>query len=283
MKKIYFDNNIVIKLANKDCSLLSESIEYLNKNKALIVFSPAHIEEIANGGSKHGHDSKVIQKKLEFLDKLTKSTALLPFKIDEINQKSDNGVYISSESTFATFKRVVTHYENNKFAESNQKEMLEFAEEVQKNTATSPIQINNKDMKIELEKNRSNFFREIIRIYREEKIFYSYAVKNIIPMCPPRTDQLNFVHLKYFYPLHEIMIELAMRFLEKSRFYPDSSKNNISNLHDVTHTIYAAYCDVFVTDDKKLSQKASVVYEWYGVKTLVLSSKDYIEWVKDNI
>ena len=56
-----------------------------------------------------------------------------------------------------------------------------------------------------------------------------------------------------------------------------------SNLHDVIHTIYAAHCEVFVTDDKKLRQKALVVYEWYGVKTLVLSSKDYIEWLKDNI
>lgn len=283
MKKIYFDNNVIIKLANRDSIPLSKSVEALNRKKAIILFSPAHIEEIANIGTKYGHSIEVIQEKLDFLHKLTNSTALLPFKIDGIDQQRVNGVYISSESTVGTFKRVIDNYEVNEEAEFNQKEMLKSAEDIQKTTKISPIQVNNKDMKIDLENNRTAFYNGMIRNYREEEKFRCYAIGGIIPIRPPKIDQLNFKYLKDFYPLHEVMIELSMQFLEKSRFYPDSSKNNIPNLHDVTHTIYAAYCEVFVTDDKKLYQKASVIYKWYGVNTQVFSSKEFIEWAQGNI
>lgn len=99
-------------------------------------------------------------------------------------------------------------------------------------------------------------------------------MKNYIPIYPPKLQDIRFNFLRNYFPLHEALVEKIFEFLEKIRFYSEKSKDYISSLHDVTHAIYASYCDIFVTNDKRLKKKTEVIFTWLGVDTCVLNKKE---------
>lgn len=52
-----------------------------------------------------------------------------------------------------------------------------------------------------------------------------------------------------------------------------NSKSNYARLWDATHSFYSSYFDYFISNDKRTRNKAKVVFEIYGAKTKVISSK----------
>ncbi|EPR73393.1 hypothetical protein ADIWIN_1423 [Winogradskyella psychrotolerans RS-3] len=52
-----------------------------------------------------------------------------------------------------------------------------------------------------------------------------------------------------------------------------NSKSNYARLWDASHSFYSSYFDYFISDDKRTRNKAKVVFEIYGAKTKVISSK----------
>ena len=76
-------------------------------------------------------------------------------------------------------------------------------------------------------------------------------------------------------------MEKLLEFLEVRRFFPDDPKNSINSLHDTTHAIYGAYCDIFVTNDKKLKQKTSAAYQWLGINTKIFNSNEFIQYLSE--
>lgn len=99
-----------------------------------------------------------------------------------------------------------------------------------------------------------------------------------LPPEPPTCNNINFEFLGKYFPLHEMTIEKVFEFLEIIRYYPDKSTQFLSGLHDTTHAIYAAYCDIFITNDKKLRQKTKATYDWLGIKTSVFTPDEFIEY-----
>lgn len=77
MKKIYFDNNIIIDIKNLRNKSLQEKVEKINKKEYQIVFSPAHVEEIAAIVKHYRQDEKNAEDKLSFLAQITDSTVLM--------------------------------------------------------------------------------------------------------------------------------------------------------------------------------------------------------------
>ena len=58
--------------------------------------------------------------------------------------------------------------------------------------------------------------------------------------------------------------------------YKSDKKSIIPNIvTDAFHAYYAAHCDVFLSEDKRLKNKASVVYKEFGIKTLIFSEKEF--------
>ena len=56
-----------------------------------------------------------------------------------------------------------------------------------------------------------------------------------------------------------------------------TKKFNFDSLHtDGLHAYYGSFCDYLVTDDKGLQVKANIVYQLFGFRTKVLSTKDFI-------
>lgn len=56
--------------------------------------------------------------------------------------------------------------------------------------------------------------------------------------------------------------------------------NNATNIvADAMHAYYAAYCDYFVTDDKRLAEKAAVLYNEFHINVPIISSREISETI----
>lgn len=62
---------------------------------------------------------------------------------------------------------------------------------------------------------------------------------------------------------------------------PTDNMQNIQN--DAEHSFYSAYCDYFVSTDKKLIIKTKVLFNEFNIPTTVISPKELIETVKNKI
>ncbi|UHG92952.1 hypothetical protein [Spirosoma oryzicola] len=61
-----------------------------------------------------------------------------------------------------------------------------------------------------------------------------------------------------------------------------SDKNKYSNLfNDALHCYYAAYCDVFITNDKKTAKKSKAVYESEGIITQIYSLDEFTSLLQE--
>lgn len=50
----------------------------------------------------------------------------------------------------------------------------------------------------------------------------------------------------------------------------------VSRMYDASHAYYAQLCDYFVTNDKRLSYKARAVYAFIGIKTNVITPREFV-------
>ena len=281
MKYIYFDHNVIIDLKNKRNPFIAEAVEKLDKKRYQILISPAHIEEVAALKMHHGNSDDTANLFLDFLAKLTNSKCLLPFKRSDTPQVKKYGVFLSEENPIVTYARVIKSYDKNIIAENHQKEKIANGEIFEKENNISSKETNNINIQNEISKFKPNLHQIIINNYMGLK--YSGLMDSYISPDIPGCDQINFAFLGKFFPLHEMTMEKIFEFLEVRRYFPDKSTQFLSGLHDTTHAIYASYCDVFVTNDKKLRNKTTAAYTWLGINTLILSPPEFIEWLsRDN-
>ena len=54
-------------------------------------------------------------------------------------------------------------------------------------------------------------------------------------------------------------------------------ERNVNRFYDALHAYYAQYCDILVTDDRRMSIKAQAVYNYLGISTGVVSSCEYLK------
>jgi rRNA-processing protein FCF1 len=276
MKKIYFDNNIIIDIKNLRNKALQEKVEQINKKEYQIVFSPAHIEEIAAIVKHYGQDDKNAKDKLSFLAQLTDSTALLPFPRNKSRLIQHDGIFIYKEHPKKTYSRVIDQYKNNAIAEHHQKEKLKHGEDFEAEHGISSKETNNIDIIREIDFFKPRLHQIIIDNYH---LLRNFELGRFLPDSCPGCDDLNFAYTKNYFTIHEAIMEKLLEFLEVRRFFPDNPKNSINSLHDTTHAIYGAYCDIFVTNDKKLKQKTSAAYQWLGINTNIFNSNEFIEYL----
>lgn len=63
----------------------------------------------------------------------------------------------------------------------------------------------------------------------------------------------------------------------------DNKSSTLNIVADGFHAFYAAHCDILVSEDKRFRDKATVIYEETGVKTLIFSEKDFCSNIDDLI
>ena len=133
-KKLYLDFNILIYLKDNEDIELINSIDNLKEKGYLIIFSPAHIEEIAVSEKRDNQPKETINKDLNFISKLTDNNSLRPI--------TRNNCILFKESPYECYQRVVKDYSRNDYAELIEKVVLEDAH---MNPISEPKEMNNKN------------------------------------------------------------------------------------------------------------------------------------------
>lgn len=67
-------------------------------------------------------------------------------------------------------------------------------------------------------------------------------------------------------------------------FRPEKKDKRYMNIDaDASHVFYAGHCDVFVSADKKLRDKAKAVYSKYNYQTRVISPKEFEDFIEKEL
>lgn len=75
-------------------------------------------------------------------------------------------------------------------------------------------------------------------------------------------------------------ISTIFNLLDFIGFWKDkkTEKSNLARLYDSSHTYFASYCDIFVSNDKRARNKAKVAYLFNKINTKVLSLDEYLAY-----
>lgn len=245
---VYLDHNIM-------CDYFSRNeINIINKVKSLkkkvnFPYSPAHLEEVAN-------INKSDLPKIEIKE-------LILQNINGIAHISGFYEYLPSEKIISKledprhcFMRVIKDYDQTTtYAEYLHEELFKERFEV-----------------------RENYIIANIRNINPFELFENVNVKKaLLAFC--KNDHSEIKKLKKHNCLHGKLtysIENLVCFLELIGFYSDRLNQHRSNLHDISHLIYASKADYFVSGDRKTRCKAKAVYGFLNIETKVIDKDEFI-------
>lgn len=268
MKKlIYLDNNVLIHIKNNKKTDFAKRMFTLKEDEYIKVYGPAHLEELAGSQIVYNTDKKTIENDLQFIKKFTNCNELLPSQLSIFKGvKYASKLQLVKEHPKVCYERVVEQFDKNKEAEFIEQRVMNDAHE---NSIGEPREVNNK--KIEELFNKEHK-KDIIKELLKAELIEESTVK----------DALNwkFDDIRNKFYLVESYINLAANLIEKIGYYREDNEIEVvrSRLHDVTHMIYAAYCDVFICNDKKLRNKTKAIYSLLNIKTDVYSIKEYMSY-----
>lgn len=110
--------------------------------------------------------------------------------------------------------------------------------------------------------------------YRQ--ISYLYGINQAVHICNINNNGFElksgcYSELENNYSLLECVIEFLHNILGECGYNRDKKlRTSISGIHDVQHSIYATYCDYFISEDKTFSKRTNAIYTYLGVKTKVI-------------
>ncbi len=253
MKTLYLDFNVISYLRSGNHPELTRHFDEVSKRQK-VVFSPAHLEDIAVAAKRENTDPAITTAEIEFLEKIAGKNALRPLTHDKLVN--------FSETPQECYKRVIDNYALNDLAEAIDAAVLLDAVNY---PAGSPRHVNNIPPEDVL---KHIIYRELIALALfRNGIIEKNECENVL--------RWQFEDIKNRFSLVQSYINISANLLEKIGFYREDKDRARSRLHDVSHIIYAAYCDIFVSADRKLVKKAKAIYSLLGVSTLVLTDKEF--------
>lgn len=260
MKKLYLDTNVFSCLRpgsnSRIPALEAETIIELFENRYIIAFSPAHLEDIAASAIRDGTRCEIIRDEIRFLTKIAKNHSLRPTCPEKLEVFYD-------EEPIECYRRVISEYYKNDIAEENEEKMLKDAN---LNPLSSPKQMNNIDAE-EILQNRKYRRHISAEMLRRKLLKDEYEMIRSLSWC--------FNDIKDRFYILESYVELASNLLEKIGFHREKCEKYRSRFYDVSHIIYASYCDAFMSADKKLVKKARAIYSMLCVPANVILFSDF--------
>lgn len=111
------------------------------------------------------------------------------------------------------------------------------------------------------------------RLFEEDNIskaFDAYLQTHSISVAAiPRAESVMESHA-----LRERVVELTMTFLQKIGYRADPFSQYRSQMHDITHAIYGAAADVFVTGDDRFLHRLRATYAFLKLRTRLFAAND---------
>lgn len=264
-KIIYLDHNMINHIQNNQKEFGDIGIS-LRKSIYQYVYSPAHLEDLMHGKI----CNEYITDYLRILSDITDDIEIRRLYVD-------GAPYYCREYPGICLSRVQGNNEElielSRLVETIDAMLLEEGRYVRNN-----IQDNNmKPGMISALRFDEIFNKDYV--YQKIKSFvwekYKYDTDKWRDIFQEK-ENMRFVNV-------ELIVEVLMKSLQYIGYHSDKVKfddnNNVikghSATHDISHVIYAAYADFFVTKDKKLIDKAKAVYSYLGIDTIVLNLDEY--------
>ena len=105
----------------------------------------------------------------------------------------------------------------------------------------------------------------------------------------PNHNLNSLMSMSYSHPSLSQLIDAELRFksmcmiLDLFGFRPEKKDKSLMNIDtDATHMFYGMLCDIFVTADKKLANKAKAVYQKYNCQTKILHPEELEAFIIDS-
>lgn len=253
MKKIiYYDYNVFLRWKDGDNAELTLITSRLRTDDIILLYSPAHVEEIACIARVDKNDDetadKYVNEHLKALSCFSKNWEIVPDPSGKI------GSSIIQESPFDCWEnRVVKGYDLNHILEPLRLEK-------KKNLPTSIIG----------KKKISNILATSIA----EPLIEKHLGKMNLTMADIPVGELHKnrdLCLNIVSAMFDVLAELG--------YNREPCEKNRSEMLDICHSIYAAQCDFFITGDKKFREKVGEIYRFLSVPTQVMSINEWIEFV----
>ncbi|MBV4450951.1 hypothetical protein KM792_15050, partial [Clostridium tyrobutyricum] len=134
-----------------------------------------------------------------------------------------------------------------------------------------------------------NKFPQYINKYKEItfiQVANLYGIEQARSICNLNYGgfQLNkncYYKLKNNYSLLECVIEFLHNLLGECGYNRDKKeRTSISGIHDVQHSIYATYCNYFISEDKTFSKRTNAIYTYLGVGTQVIDICEFMKIIQ---
>lgn len=241
---LYFDNNTYIYL--KKCIPLKKiNSEYQ------FVYSPAHLEELANSIRQKDfkYDSN-IEKDLKYLSDLTNNVEFLP--------NFQEGIIIGSECPNRPLERVIKDFDGTILSEQMEQDFLENRELIREELS---LKIKGSNIIGILMSSKAEKLLEKEMWYIDYK---NFSEKTLFWEKYKNNHNFLFTSLPYIVNVVELLDN-----------NPEPSRKYRSHLHDTTHMIYATKSDIFVTNDSRLNNKVKEIFNFLGVETKVLNHEEF--------
>ncbi len=248
---VYFDTNIYAYIENGSLSV-RQIEDSIGVRFSKIFYSASHIQESIEikGISKEERENR-INKRLHTISELSESNYLY--------EDLENNVFKLIENPFSVLKTITEVV----YGQEMMKGFANFISEEQKESLRNLLCI---------EPSRMNNYSPTEVIQQFNKKLHQTG------------QEFTFLSLmEYgmsFHPNSETFglsnkIAGIFELLDMFGYWKDkyTDKSNYARLWDSSHTSFAAFCDYFISDDKRTRNKAKVVYDIYNIGTKVLSSK----------
>ncbi|SAL82225.1 hypothetical protein AWB68_06431 [Caballeronia choica] len=259
--KIYLDYNLFAYMYDETRLDLNAKVRALS-DRHMFPYSPAHMEEIAtavmNAPTIETMDRlEAAMRKIDSVSQISRNVELFPV--------SSGPMVLKEEQPLACFRRVVLHYDKNPIVEENEEQILAFFK-----VGDPHGKLANKVSNLADDFLLNSDHGRDLQLKLLLDIDFSFRCKS------HGVKDFTWPEISGHFPVLERAIELAMNFLEQSRYRPEHISKSRSRMHDVTHCIYATGCDQFVTHDKRLNDKVRAVYRYFGVPTRVLTLEEFV-------
>jgi hypothetical protein len=244
-KLLYLDHNVAIDVLKRRRPEVAAAVKQFRGLGGRVVYSPAHIEEIANIYRTDATDADCdvyIQDHLKFFADLTDCWEFLP---------SQSGpVIFRQEHPSVCFTRVIDQYELTYISEGNESALRE---NLPPSSSPPPP---------------ADVFEnpEVLRIFRSRLAFRGYRDLEI-----PYGSKL-----RESYATTSAIVEICFRSMRDAGFGREGESELRSSIHDTTHAIYGVMADVFVSRDNRLLAMVRACYRMLQADCVPMSSDEFV-------
>lgn len=321
MKRIYLDYQLIID--NVDGRDYGFDLLKIDQEKFEIVYSPAHIEEIANGNLNKKLKGN-LDNYLSFLSNITSNKEIIygyanTYSVITNFFNKSCGLLIVNEEPEYCYDRVIKYIHKNEISKQGQSEVFSRSNSLfeglkGKALSKKKTQINHSDILsfLNLDSSKRKLLEKVVDTFIVS-VAQDYLISNGIPINNIGNNDFFYIinpivyefskfrpifdeffykiisgskiysEIRKNFPWVENFVDNVMKILLEEGFYSEDSEKVVSNIHDTTHCIYASYCDYFITRDKRLYKKVEVIYQFLGIPTKVIYADHDNYWTKEFI